>query len=72
MMTKITDKKLLELPYYTKIRIIWNNTKYHSNFEIYEGIIINDYIIYTTGKIDNIITLAECVYNNICNVYIIE
>ena len=67
-MKRITDSELLELPFGSKIRVIWHNSNYHDE---YYGIIFGGKIGYEDGKFDNTRTIVECMFNDWCMVYLI-
>ena len=50
-MKRITDSELLELPFGSKIRVIWHNSNHHPKNDEYYGIIFGNKIGYEDGKI---------------------
>ena len=71
IMKRITDSELLELPFGSKIRVIWHNSNHHPKNDEYYGIIFGDKIGYEDGEFDDTRTIAECVFNDWCMVYLI-
>ena len=69
-MKRITDRELLELPFGSKIRVIWHNSKHHDKNAEYYGVIFGNKIGYEDGEFDETRTLAECVFNDFCMVYL--
>ena len=70
-MKKIIDSELLELPFGSKIEIIWHNSIHHLKNDEYRGVIFGDKLGYEDGSIDDLGTIAECVLNDWCMVYLI-
>ena len=69
-MKRITDSELLELPFGSKIRVIWHNSNHHPKNDEYYGVIFGDKIGYEDGKFDDTRTIAECMFNDWCMVYL--
>ena len=69
-MKRITDSELLELSFGSKIRVIWHNSNRHKKGAEYYGVIFGDKIGYEDGLVDDKRTLAECMYNDWCMVYL--
>lgn len=69
-MKRITDEELKELPFGSMIRVIWHNSYYHEPNEEYYGVVFENKIGYEDGKIDSLFTIAECMYNDWCMVYL--
>lgn len=69
-MKRITDRELRELPFGSKIRIIWHNSKHHEKGKEYYGVIFGGKIGYEDGKIDDIRIIAECMFNDCCMAYL--
>ena len=67
-MKRITDSELLELPFGSKIRVI---KPHHPKNNEYYGVIFGDKIGYEDGKFDNTRTIAECMFDDWCMVYLI-
>lgn len=70
-MKRITDSELLALPFGSKIRVIWHNSNHHPKNDEYYGVIFGDKIGYEDGEFDDTRTIAECVFNDWCMVYLI-
>ena len=51
---RITDSELLELPFGSKIRVIWHNSNHHPKNDEYYGIIFGDKIGYEDGEFDEV------------------
>ena len=71
-MRRITDSELLELKFGSQIRIIWHNSDRHKKNEEYYGVVFGDKIGYEDGLIDDLRTIAECMYNDWCMAYLIQ
>lgn len=71
-MKRITDMELKALPFGSKIKIVWHNSKHHKIDETYNGVIFGDSIGYEDGLIDKTQNIAECLYNDWCIVYLCE
>lgn len=69
---RITDSELLELPFGSKIKVVWHNSPHHYKNSEYYGVTFGNKIGYEDGFIDDIKTIAECVFNDWCIVYILE
>ena len=69
---RITDSELLELPFGSMIKVIWHNSIHHHKNSEYYGVIFGKKIGYEDGFIDEVRTIAECVFNDWCIVYILE
>lgn len=69
-MKRITDMELRELPFGSKIRVIWHNSNHHEKGEEYYGVIFGDKIGYEDGLIDDTRIIAECMFNDWCMVYL--
>lgn len=69
-MKRITDLELKELPLGSVIKVVWSSPDNHTPSEEYCGVVFADKIGYEDGKVDNINTIAEAVYNNFCMVYL--
>lgn len=70
-MKKITDSELLELPFGSKIRVIWHNSPHHNKNDEYYGVIFGDKIGWEDGEVDKLRDIAECAWNDWCMVYLI-
>ena len=70
-MKRITDGELLELGLGSKIRIIWHNSPYHDKNEEYYGVVFGKKIGWEDGAVDDLRTIAECMYNDCCMVYLL-
>lgn len=70
-MKRITDDELLELSFGSKIRVIWHNSPRHEKGDEYYGVIFGDKIGYEDGLVDDKRTIAECIYNDWCMVYLV-
>ena len=68
----MTDSELLGLPLGSKIKVIWHNSTHHHKNDEYYGVIFGDKIGYDDGEFDDTRTIAECVFNDWCMVYILE
>ena len=68
---RITDRELLELSFGSKIRVIWHNSIHHSKNDEYYGVVFGNKIGYEDGLIDDLRTIAECIFNDWCMVYLI-
>ena len=66
---KITDSELLKLPFGSKIKVVWHNSPHHFKNSEYYGVIFGNKIGYEDGLVDNVRTIAECVFNDWCMVY---
>lgn len=71
-MRKITSSELLALPFGSKIKVIWHNSKHHEKNEEYVGMIFGQKIGWEDGLEDDVRTIAECVYNDWCMVYLMN
>lgn len=71
-MRRITDSELLELKFGSQIRIIWHNSDHHKKNEEYYGVVFGDKIGYEDGLVDDLRTIAECMYNDWCMVYLLQ
>jgi len=69
-MRRITDSELLDLPFGSKIKIIWHNSKRHKKNERYRGIVFGDMIGWEDGLSDTLRIIAESMYNEWCMVYL--
>lgn len=69
---RVTDSELLDLPFGTKIKVIWHNSKRHEKNEEYVGVVFGRKIGWEDGLEDDLRTIAECAYNDWCMVYIME
>lgn len=69
---RITDSELLRLPFGSKIKVIWHNSMHHHKNSEYYGVIFGNKIGYEDGFIDDVRTIAECVFNDWCMVYILD
>lgn len=70
-MKQLNDGELLNLAFGSKIRVVWHNSSFHNKNDEYYGVVFGDMIGYKDGLIDSLKTIAECVYNNWCKVYLI-
>lgn len=70
-MRRITDGELLELGLGSKIRIIWHNSLHHDKNEEYYGVVFGKKIGWEDGAVDDLRTIAECMYNDWCMVYLL-
>ena len=70
-MKRITSSELLELTFGSKIRVIWHNSNHHPKDDEYYGIVFGGKIGYEDGLVDDLRTIAECVYNDWCMVYLL-
>ena len=70
-MKRITDSELLELPFGSKIRVIWHNSNYHPKNDEYYGIIFGNKIGYEDGEFDYTKIIAISIFNDCCMVYLI-
>ncbi len=68
----LTHSELLDLKFGAKIKVIWHNSKHHSPNEEHYGIIFGDKIGYKDGKTDETRTIAECVFNEWCKIYLVK
>ena len=68
-MKKITDSELLELPFGSKIKVIWPDSIYRHKRAGYYGIVFGNNIGYEGGSIDDLGTIAKCMFDNWCVVY---
>lgn len=71
-MKEITDFELKELPFASKIRVVWTNSSHHNYGEWYNGVIFGDKIGYEDGCVDETFTIAECIFNDWCDVYLLQ
>lgn len=69
---RITDSELLELPFGSKIKVVWHNSPHHSKNSEYCGVIFGNKIGYEDGFVDSVRTIAECMFNDWCMVYILD
>lgn len=69
-MKRITSTELRELSFGSKIRVIWHNSKRHEHNAEYYGVVFGDKIGYEDGLTDELLTIAECIYNDWCMVYL--
>lgn len=65
-MKEITEIELMNLPFGTKIKVVWKKN------ETYLGVIFGENIGYEDGKIDKTIIISESIYNNNCTVYLMN
>ena len=70
-MKRVDESDLYELPFGTKIRVIWHNSPYHSKNAEYYGVIFGGKIGYEDGLTDDVKEIAESIYNDSCMVYVI-
>jgi len=70
-MKRITDSKLLELPFGSMIRVIWHNSKYHEKNVEYCGVIYGNNIGWEDGLTEETRIIAECMYNDWCMCYLV-
>ena len=70
-MRRITDGELLELGLGSKVRIIWHNSPHHDKNEEYYGVVFGKKIGWEDGTVDDLRTIAECMYNDWCMVYLL-
>lgn len=68
-MKKITDSELLELPFGSKIKVIWPDSIYCNKRAGYYGIVFGNNIGYEGGSIDDLRTIAKYMFDNWCMVY---
>ena len=71
-MKRLLYSELLELGFGSKIRIVWNNSPHHDKNEEYHGVVFGKKIGWEDGLADDLNTIAECMYNNWCIVYLIS
>lgn len=71
MLDKLTSTGLLKLKLGDVIRIIWHKSKYHE-YEEYYGVVFGDRIGWNDGKVDDLRSIAECIYNDWCMVYLVD
>lgn len=69
---RITDSELLGLPFGSRIKVVWHNSTHHHKNDEYYGVIFGDKIGYDDGEFDDTRTIAECVFNDWCMVYILD
>ena len=69
MKTKITDSELLELPFGSKIKVIGPDSIYRHKRAWYYGIVFGNNIGYEGGSIDDLGTIAKCMFDDWCMVY---
>lgn len=70
-MKRITSEELRNLPFGSKVRIIWHNSKSHEKGEEYFGVIFGNHIGYENGKADLVKIVAECAFNDWCMLYLL-
>ena len=68
-MKKITDSELLELPFGSKIKVIWPDSIYCNKRAGYYRIVFGNNIGYEDVSIDDLGTIAKCMFDNWCVVY---
>lgn len=71
-MKRLTHGELLQLPFGSKIKIVWSHSQYHDKDEEYNGVIFGQCIGYEDGEIDKLRIIAECLYNNFCKCYLLD
>lgn len=69
---RITSSELLDLTFGSKIKVIWHNSKRHEKNEEYVGVIFGQKIGWEDGLEDDVRTIAECVNNDWCMVYLMK
>lgn len=69
---RVTDSELLDLPFGTKLKVVWHNSKHHEKNEEYVGVVFGQKIGWEDGLEDDLRTIAECAYNDWCMVYIMK
>ena len=70
-MKRITDEELLKLPFGSKIRIIWHNSKNYPKNAEYYGVIFGNRIGYEDGEFDDTRVIARNMFMDRCMVYLI-
>lgn len=70
-MKRITDVELLELGLGSQIRIIWHNSPHRDKNEEYYGVVFGKKIGWEDSAVDDLRTIAECMYNDWCMVYLL-
>lgn len=69
-MKRITHEEIKDLSFGSMVRVIWHNSKSHEQNAEYYGVVFGNKIGYEDGKIDEVNTIAECMFNNWCMVYL--
>lgn len=69
-MKRITDTQLRELPFGSKVKVIWYNSIHHDKNEECYGVVFGDKIGWEDGKVDDLSTIAECMFNDWCMTYL--
>lgn len=69
-MKRITDEELKELPFGSKIKVIWHNSWGHDKNEEHLGVIFADKIGWDNGQTDNIKLIVDCLHNDWCMIYL--
>lgn len=70
-MKTLDSGEILDLPFGTKIKVVYHKSKYHSKDETYNAVVFGEKIGYEDGVVDNLRTIAEQAYNNYCKVYLL-
>ena len=70
-MLLITDSEFLDLPFGSKFKVVWHNSPHHDKNAEYIGVVFGDKVGYEDGLVDTKRTLAECAFNNWCQLYLI-
>ena len=70
-MKTLDSGEILDLPFGTKIKVVYHESKYHSKDETYNAVVFGEKIGYEDGVVDHLRTIAEQAYNNYCKVYLL-
>ena len=68
-MKKLTLSEFRELPFGTNI-VVHINMPYLNRDETYNGVIVRDKIYYEDGKVDEIRTIEEYMFDDLATVYL--
>lgn len=69
-MKELTITELRELPFCSRIKIVWHNSEYHDLNAEYIGVIFGDKIGYEDGLVDRVHVIAESMHDDRCMVYL--
>lgn len=68
-MKRITNYELLHLPLGSMIKVIWHNSPRHEKNAEYHGVIYGNKIGWEDGSTEDIVVIAEAMYNDWCICY---